>query len=294
MDAKRNLNVKKTTMAPLSKAKSISSLKTKVDSSGESSWRTSATLKNSASGTRVSSSTPTRSSGKSTTKDIKYRSHANLNEINAEHHAEEAKLDEIDSSYNSYITVNAMKALIDKSKHKVRNDIDKQISNLQKRVNDNLDALEMTRSRLNAISLLEEQSNLLAHQTSASNSFSNEPAFMKGKSFEELMVEIDRIKNQLPCKNVSIPETPAELNHFRNATNQLLQSLELISTTYGADQLPVSRARTELDNIWQNRDAASSSVLSVDAVALKTGSKVLKEALMRTTKIKLCENIKLD
>lgn len=42
--------------------------------------------------------------------------------------------------------------------------------------------------------------------------FTDEPAFMRGKTFEELMGEIDRIKSQLPCKNVSIPETTAELS----------------------------------------------------------------------------------
>lgn len=39
----------------------------------------------------------------------------------------------------------------------------------------------------------------------------DEPAFTQGRSFEELMTEIDRIKNQLPCKHVSIPETSADL-----------------------------------------------------------------------------------
>ncbi|XP_034255930.1 uncharacterized protein LOC117653963 [Thrips palmi] len=287
MDAKRSLNMKKANMAPLSKAKSISSLKTKGDISSESSWRTSTTIKNPPSATRVSSSTPTNSSGKCRNKDIKYRSYANLNEINAEQQLEEAKLDEIDSAFNSYITSNAMKALVDKSKHKISSDIDKQISNLQKRVNDNLDALEKTRSKLNVLSLVEEQSNLLAHQIAANNSFSNEPAFMKGKSFQELMVEIDRIKNQMPCKNVSFPETPTELGHFRNATNQLLHSLEMISTTYGADQPQISRTSAELDNIAHKREAVSMSKISTDAVALQTGTRVFNEAITKTRSFKL-------
>ena len=43
---------------------------------------------------------------------------------------------------------------------------------------------------------------------------SDEPAFAEGKTFEELMTEIDRIKNQLPCKHVSVPETSADLGKY--------------------------------------------------------------------------------
>lgn len=123
-------------------------------------------------------------------------------------------MDEIDSAFNSYMTLNGMKELLDKSKHKIRSDIDvsfytflfccdavrfhlpsylyfyfmsfihqKQISNLQKRVNDNLVVLEKTRSKLNTMSLLEEQNNLLVHQNSANISCSSK----SGAYFENVL-----------------------------------------------------------------------------------------------------------
>lgn len=107
-------------------------------------------------------------------------------------------------------------------------------------MSDNLNVLEETKTKVSTLYLLEEQNNLLAHHSTASqlcssmcvcfsihfllvryhiilpsNSlFVDEPAFTEGKSYQELMFEIDRVKNQLPCKTVHVPTLNTEMGMF--------------------------------------------------------------------------------
>lgn len=285
MEAKKTFVSKRTT-APLTKSRSISNLKPKSDSLSETA-KVGSLNKNSPALLRASSAnlhtTSTRSTGKERVT-ISQR-----NSEGGEAFAEESKLDKIDGAYNSYLTSSAIKVLLEKSKRRIRGDIDKQIAALQKRVTDSLDALEQTQSKLNTVCLLQEETNLLAHHREACNTFSNEPAFTRGKSFEELLSEINRIKNQLPCKNVCTPESSKELAHFQDATSQLLHVMDLISSSYGSDQTPISLTATELDKINTTRETVQNIKFSADSISKKTSSSILNEAIIKTAEIKVCE-----
>lgn len=207
--------------------------------------------------------------------------------MNGETAIDEARVDMFDDSYNTYLRATAMTALLEKSKHKMRGDVDKQISTLQKRVNDNLDALEETKSRLNGVCLLQEQSNLLTHFNNACVSYSNEPTFTEGKSFQELLTDISRINNQLPCKNVCAPATSIELSQFQDATSKLLRALEAISTIYGSDQLAVTSAAAKLGEIKSTQDAVGVIKRSANAASHKASTNMLNEAMVKTSQLEI-------
>ncbi|KAJ1525479.1 hypothetical protein ONE63_010289 [Megalurothrips usitatus] len=266
---------------PLAKARSVSTLREKGDSdSGKSLLN-----KNSPSLLRASSNTLHTLVGKST--GIVLMGYCFLKKMNGETAIDEARVDMFDDSYNTYLRATAMTALLEKSKHKMRGDVDKQISTLQKRVNDNLDALEETKSRLNGVCLLQEQSNLLTHFNNACVSYSNEPTFTEGKSFQELLTDISRINNQLPCKNVCAPATSIELSQFQDATSKLLRALEAISTIYGSDQLAVTSAAAKLGEIKSTQDAVGVIKRSANAASHKASTNMLNEAMVKTSQLEI-------
>ena len=275
----RKTNSLKKSVAPGSNSRSLSTLRTKSDNTRaapNSVVRASTAVRNSPSLVKGHSET------KSAAKGLRYDSQGNLKEAIGEINNEEL-IDVADEAYNSYLTTHAIKILLQRSEHRIRGDIDKQITGLQKRINENLSALEETNLKMNKLHLLEEQSELLSHHKDAFQILSSEPALTQGKSFGELMIQIDKIKNQLPCKNVVIPETSASLAEFQNATSQLLDSLEGISSVYGSDQVPISHTSAKLEHIQTLKEKLRNSMLSVDCVSSKATTGILNEVVAKSS-----------
>jgi len=289
MESKR-ADVHKKVAAPVLKSRNVSSLKSKGDVTGSATKfgiKASTPIKSSSSSLKDSFEVSSSLSNKSADKGVKCKSQVSLKEVTTELHNEEGSRDATDNVLNSYGASNAFNVLLKKAEHRIRGDVDKQIAGLQKRVNENLNALEETRLKVNKLHLLQEQSDLLSHHRDACQAFSNEPAFTQGRSFEELMTEIDRIKNQLPCKHISIPETTADLVDFQNAASQLLDSLVCISSVYGSDQTPISSTTTNLNVIDKSQKILKDSKLSIEAVSTKAGTSVLHETILKTADLDL-------